>query len=178
MARTGSKDEVSFEDVWGDAAQMTLPEVGLLFRINVQDRFYLGPFRRAVEAQGGSFTKQAIDSFCDQALGSYYERYKGRKTPMDAARREFVKTAVPAPGHGEHSNGLRASLVGKAREDTLARVLQARDRASREGKALVFREALLEAVQAALRSGTGQGGPPVEEAEDAGSGSEGAEGEA
>lgn len=149
----GNQDEgsLSFEGIWGEDAEMQMPPVGLEFRVQVAPAFYLGPFLRAVSQRQGEFGDKAVQEFCTWALGRHFDAYKGRRSPIELRRKALLSKAVPARPVRGRGHTLVASLDSRIRDETVARLLDARYQGFEKLKPLMFREALFDAVQQVLR---------------------------
>lgn len=150
MAETKNDDPTpDYAAFWGDDAKVAVVAVRPRALIAVPDRFLRGPLLNIVQRKLGAATREAVTTFCEDALVAWHEKYRERRAraPPDRLRELFA--LIPKPTGDEPLTRIEVNLDGRIKDESFGRVLGYRFKSSNEGRSLALREAILEALQAA-----------------------------
>ena len=134
---------------WGDDAKVAAVAVRPRGLITVPERFVRGPLLNIVQRKVGAGNRDAIKTFCEDALLAWYEKYRERRARAPPERLDELLALIPTPAPGESLTRIEINLDAKIKDEAFGRVLASRFRANGEGRSLAIREAILEALLAA-----------------------------
>ena len=143
---TSNAQPLTYDAFWAEDAKPLTARVDARLCVVVPERFALGPLLRCIERSMGSFNKEHLQEFLATAVEAWMERYQDGTTPASPLREEEVRSLVPAPRDDEQATKVWIGMDERISPEAFGRVLATRFRANGVGRALAFREAILEAL--------------------------------